>query len=69
MYLEDNLNNNEFCRNLKGKILTQYGREIMKEFFIFERHRWLLMKKKTDLTFFNRCRDSSIIQPKGKKNN
>jgi len=61
MDLEDNLNNDETCRNLKDKILTQYGREIMKEVRRFERNRWLLMKKKTDHTFLKRCKDSSII--------
>jgi len=58
---EDNLNNDETRRNLKDKILTQYGREIVKEVRRFERNRWLLMKKKTELTFLKRCRDSSII--------
>ena len=58
---EDNLHKLETRRNLKDKILTQYGREILKKVFKFERHRLLLTKKNIDLTFLKRCKDSSII--------
>jgi len=56
MNLEDDLHKYEDHRNLKYEILTQYGRDIMENFHIFERYRLLLMKRKNDLTFLKRCR-------------
>jgi len=61
MYPEDMLQNQETRRSLKDKILTQYGRDILKEVRRFEWNRLLLVKKKTDLTFLNRCKDSTIV--------
>jgi len=54
---EDDLHKYEDRRNLKYEILIQYGRDIMEKVCGFERYRLLLMKRKTDLTFFEGCRD------------
>ena len=58
---EDDLHNYEDHRNLRDKILAQYGKETMKKVRRFERYILHLAKKKTSITFLKRCRDSLVI--------